>query len=103
MDSLVEAKLLLPHEADRLEKVDFRSNEDQLRQHNLNLCGPGHHMTKSFQDPPRGDLGPSLVGVEPSVQSAPGRQNHPRAPGDHFGLEINVKHGAGVGKHGDCV
>ena len=24
MDSLVEAKLLLPHEADRLEKVDFR-------------------------------------------------------------------------------
>ena len=25
MDSLVEAKLLLPHEADRLEKVDFRS------------------------------------------------------------------------------
>ena len=24
MDSLVEAKLLLPHEANRLEKVDFR-------------------------------------------------------------------------------
>ena len=63
----------------------------------------GHHMTKSFQDPPRGDLGPSLVGVEPSVQSAPGRQNHPRATGDHFVLEINVKHGAGVGKHGDSV
>ena len=37
MDSLVEAKLLLPHEADRLEKVDFRSNEDQLRHHQHNL------------------------------------------------------------------
>ena len=43
MDSLVEAKLLLPHEADRLEKVDFRSNDDQLchHQHNLDLCD--HH------------------------------------------------------------
>ena len=30
MDSLVEAKLLLPHEADRLEKVDFRLIDHQL-------------------------------------------------------------------------
>ena len=30
MDSLVEAKLLLPHEADRLEKVDFRLNEKMM-------------------------------------------------------------------------
>ena len=30
MDSLVEAKLLLPHEADRLEKVDFRLNEEMI-------------------------------------------------------------------------
>ena len=30
MDSLVEAKLLLPHEADRLEKVDFRLNEEMM-------------------------------------------------------------------------
>ena len=31
MDSLVEAKLLLPHEADRLEKVDFRLNEEMMQ------------------------------------------------------------------------
>ena len=31
MDSLVEAKLLLPHEADRLEKVDFRLNEEMIK------------------------------------------------------------------------
>ena len=30
MDSLVEAKLLLPHEADRLEKVDFRLNDEMM-------------------------------------------------------------------------
>ena len=33
MDSLVEAKLLLPHEADRLEKVDFRLIDHQLHLH----------------------------------------------------------------------
>ena len=57
------------------------------------------------KDPPRGNLGPSFVGVEPSVQSAPGRKNHPGTRGDHFVLEIwNITmSAAGVGKHGDCV
>ena len=64
MDSLVEAKLLLPHEADRLEKVDFRSNEDHLRQHNLNLCGPGQWSShdKVIPGPPTRRPGPQSCG-----------------------------------------
>ena len=60
---------------------------------------------KPSQDSPRGNQGPSFVGVEPSVQSAPGRKNHPGTRGDHFVLEIwNITmSAAGVGKHGDCV
>ena len=62
MDSLVEAKLLLPHEADRLEKVDFRSNEDQLRQHNLNLCGHQHMTDEVIPGPLMRPPGPQFCG-----------------------------------------
>ena len=59
MDSLVEAKLLLPHEADRLEKVDFRWNDDQTLPHNLNLCGH-HHMKIQPRTPHEATWAPVL-------------------------------------------
>ena len=104
MDSLVEAKLLLPHEADRLEKVDFRLNHNQLRQHQHNLDFSGQlHDYNHPRTPHEATWAPVLWALNLLCRARQEGKITLEPPVTILSWKYNPLSGAGVGKHGDSI